>query len=540
MFTSMEQDLHNKLINAALEIKKRPIRALFDLQPDRTTDFCLHVPPFYLDYSKQAIDDKIMASLLSVAEQKKITMKRNAMFQGEVVNNTENRAVLHTALRDTSKIKVHQPDTANAIENTKQRMLSFADKVNNAAYLGYSNKIITDVISIGIGGSFFGPKILESALTKYANDNIRIHYLANIDGSQVKQLLAKLNPEHCLIIVASKSWTTAETQLNAQAVMQWFKTTFIQKEAIEQHWIALTAKAEAAEAFGIKQEMIFPLWDFVGGRFSVWSAIGLPLAIKIGRKAFEGLLAGAAAMDQHFSTVPLAKNMPVIMALIGYWQQKYLDFNNLLVLPYSHSLRALPAYLQQLDMESNGKSVNTQGDKITHSGPLLWGAEGCNCQHSFLQLLHQGKQKSMIDFILPAKGEIDHPEHHNFMVANCLAQAQALMQGKTEQQAIKELELEGKTAKEAQALAKHKAMPGNIPSNTLILDEITPHSLGGLLALYEHKIFCQGILFDINSFDQWGVELGKALGKNLLQVIETGDTSTLDPSTRDLLAYINK
>jgi glucose-6-phosphate isomerase len=322
--------------------------------------------------------------------------------------------------------------------------------------------------------------------------------------------------------------------------MNWFKTQLPATDAIKKHWVALTAKPEQAKEFGITSSMIFPLWDFIGGRYSVWSTIGLPLALSIGASAFKQVLEGAATMDKHFCTAPIDKNMPVIMSLMGYWQQEYFGLNNLMVLPYSHSLKSLPAYLQQLDMESNGKAVDSHGNDINNSGPILWGAEGTNCQHSFMQLFHQGKQSGMIDFILPATGHAKHPDQHKLMVANCLAQAQALLQGKTLQQATDELLADGINTEQAQELAKHKTMPGNTSSNTLIIDDITPHSMGALLALYEHKVFCQGVLFNVNSFDQWGVELGKSLGKNLLKSMHSGDFSSLDPSTSSLLKYINK
>lgn len=536
---SIEQRLHNSLLDAAQDLQKLHLVELFQLQPTRAEIYQLNIAPIYLDYSKQRINQQALDSLVELAEHKQLSQARDAMFHGEKINHTEQRAVLHTALRNSQRLSSHAPDIAEEINQTKQRMLSFVDKILNQTLRGFTDKPITDVISIGIGGSFFGPKMLQSALVEYQTSNINVHYLANIDGAQIKQLLAKLNPATTLVIVASKSWTTIETQVNANAVMTWFKGQFPEQAAIEKHWVALTAKPELAQAYGIAPEYIFPLWDFVGGRYSVWSAIGLPLALSIGSKAFDELLAGAASMDEHFCQAPLNQNMPVLLALIGYWQQVYLGYNNLMVLPYSHGLKSLPAYLQQLDMESNGKSVNAIGDPIATSGPILWGAEGTNCQHSFMQLLHQGKQQAMIDFIVPAKGETLYPEHHKMMIANCLGQAQALMQGKTEQQAFDELIASNMPTEQAKALAKHKAMPGNTGSNTLVLESLTPYSVGALLALYEHKIFCQGILFGINSFDQWGVELGKQLGNQLMNAITTKNSSQLDPSTQALLKHIN-
>jgi len=537
---SKDQSVFNALETAALEVKKRHLMTLFTEQPNRASTYSLNVDSFYLDYSKQAINDNAFKALINLAKYKELETKRDAMFQGEKINHTEERAVLHTALRDSSQISSKFPKITQEIESTKTKMLDFVDAVTSKKHLGQTGKVITDVISIGIGGSFFGPKMLQSALIKNASNTIKVHYLANIDGEQIAKVLGNLNAETCLVIVASKSWTTAETQLNAQSVLKWFKNTLPEKEAIKKHWVALTAKPEQAKEFGIQPSMIFPMWDFVGGRYSVWSTIGLPLALSIGAKAFNQVLEGAAAIDKHFREAPLDQNMPVILALLGYWQQEYFDLNNLMVLPYSHSLKSLPAYLQQLDMESNGKAVNSQGNNIKNSGPILWGAEGTNCQHSFMQLFHQGKQSGMIDFILPAKGHPEYQAQHKLMVANCLAQAQALLQGKTLTQATNELLASGMNQENADSLAKHKTMPGNTSSNMLIIDEITPHSMGALLALYEHKVFCQGVLFDVNSFDQWGVELGKSLGKNLLTSMNTGNKDNLDPSTSSLLDYINK
>ncbi|PAJ72993.1 glucose-6-phosphate isomerase [Pseudoalteromonas sp. NBT06-2] len=537
---SKDQSIFDVLETAAIEVKKRHLMTLFSEQPNRAHTYSLNVEPFFLDYSKQAINKNAFKALINFAKYKELEAKRDAMFQGEKINHTENRAVLHTALRDSSQITNSFPQTSLEIESTKTKMLNFVDAVTSQKHLGHTGKVITDVISIGIGGSFFGPKMLQSALIKHNNNQIKIHYLANIDGEQIVHLLDSLNPETCLVIVASKSWTTAETQLNAQSVLKWFNNTLPQKEAIKKHWVALTAKSKQAEEFGIQASMIFPMWDFVGGRYSVWSTIGLPLALSIGSKAFIQILEGAASIDKHFREAPLDKNMPVIMALLGYWQQEYFNLNNLMVLPYSHNLKSLPAYLQQLDMESNGKAVNSTGDEVKNSGPILWGAEGTNCQHSFMQLFHQGKQSSMIDFILPAKGHEQYQAQHKLMIANCLAQAQALLQGKTLTQATNELLATGLNQEQANDLAKHKTMPGNTSSNMLIIEEITPHSMGALLALYEHKVFCQGIFFDVNSFDQWGVELGKSLGKNLLDCMETSQTESLDPSTSNLLDYINK
>ncbi|MEI4548766.1 glucose-6-phosphate isomerase [Pseudoalteromonas spongiae] len=526
--------LHTQLTDAAENIKKSQILALFDAQPNRASEFTLSAAGLTLDFAKQAIDKSTLNDLIDVSKLKQLAQKREAQFTGQLINSTEKRAVLHTALRNTQTLATHFPEVAQEINSTKARLLDFVSRFEQNAIVGNTGKAITDVISIGIGGSFFGPKMLEAALIDSHVNDVNVHYLANIDGQQIKHTLTKLNAETTLVVVASKSWTTAETQLNMHAVMDWFKQT-MPNTAIAEHWVALTAKPELAKQAGFSEEMIFPLWDFIGGRYSVWSTIALPLALKIGKTNFEALLEGAANLDNHFLTAPEEQNLPIIAALIGYWQQKYLGENNLLVLPYGHALKTLPAYLQQLDMESNGKSVDLTGQHIDLSGPILWGAEGTNCQHSFMQLLHQGKQSAMIDFILPRVGEANYQQHHKAMIANCLGQSQALLQGKSLAQAKAELAAQSLTQEQINELAPHKVMPGNKGSNTLLIDDLSPRSLGALLAFYEHKVFVQGVLFGINSYDQWGVELGKQLGNQVLDAMASQNYQQLDPSTANLL-----
>ncbi len=531
--------IHTRLHHEASEVKKRPLMALFQSEPTRQNDFTARAASLYLDYAKQPLRQDTKNTLVELAQIADVETKRDAMLSGDFINHTENRQVLHTALRSTQFIEQSHPDIAADINSTRARMLAFVDEVLSGARKGATGKQFTDVVSVGIGGSFFGPKMAEAALVNDAQSPLKVHYLANIDGTQIKHMLGDLNPETTLVIIASKSWTTAETQLNASAVKSWFLAS-LDESAMSKHWVALTAKPKLANEYGIVNDHIFPMWDFVGGRYSVWSTIGLPLALKIGVNAFNALLEGAKDMDRHFADAPLADNMPVMMALMGYFQQNYLGANNIMVLPYSHPLKALPAYLQQLDMESNGKSTDNQGYAITQSGPILWGAEGTNCQHSFMQLIHQGCQQAMIDFIIPAHGEPGFNDHHQFMVANCLGQAQALLQGKSFEEAKAELLAQGMSEEDADLLAKHKAMPGNRGSNTLVMDKVDAYNLGALLALYEHKVFVQGVLFNVNSFDQWGVELGKALGKTLMQAIETGNNDALDPSTASTLAVISQ
>jgi glucose-6-phosphate isomerase len=428
------------------------------------------------------------------------------------------------------------------VRDTMNRMEEFCWKIRRKHWRGYSNKPFTDVVSIGIGGSFLGPKLASSALKPYNDNQINVHYLANIDGSHITEILKRLNPESTLFIVQSKSFNTQETLKNALACRQWFLNNGGEVEDLPKHFAAVSANVKKAVEFGIAKENIFPMWDWVGGRYSLWSAIGLPLALAIGIDNFREMLRGAHDMDEHFRTAPMEKNMPVIMALLGVWYVNFFGINSQAILPYDHYLRGLPAHLQQLDMESNGKSIGIDGRKVDyHTGPIIWGGVGSNGQHAYHQLLHQGTHFSPSDFIMPMRSHNPIDNFHAMLVSNALSQSQALLTGKTEQQAIDEGLADGMSEGEAIANAAQKVIPGNRPSNTLYFPKSTPHSVGALIALYEHKVAAQGMIWGVNSFDQWGVELGKDMGNNVLAALEgRASSSVFDSSTNGLVQAYKK
>ena len=423
------------------------------------------------------------------------------------------------------------------VRDTVRRMEEFCWKIRRNQWRGYSNKTFTDVVSIGIGGSFLGPKLASSALKPYWDSRLSIHYLANIDGSHITEILKRLDPATTLFIIQSKSFSTQETLKNANACRQWFLDNGGEEHDLAKHFTAVSSNIEKATAFGIAEENIFPMWDWFGGRCSLWSAIGLPLALAIGIDNFRELLRGAYAMDEHFRTAPLEHNMPVIMALLGIWYVNFFGVNSHAILPYDHYLRSLPAHLQQVDMESNGKSVTTDGNKVDYqTGPVIWGGVGTNGQHAFHQLLHQGTHFSPCDFIMPMCSHNPIDNFHAMLVSNCLSQSQALLQGKSEDEAVAELVAAGMNQAEAIVLAPQKVIPGNRPSNTLYFPKSSPQIIGALIALYEHKVAAQGMIWGINSFDQWGVELGKQLGNKVLTALESSAIPEgFDGSTNGLI-----
>ncbi|TPD48997.1 MAG: glucose-6-phosphate isomerase, partial [Thalassolituus maritimus] len=480
-----------------------------------------------------------MSLLLSLAREQDLPAKIGAMFNGETINRSENRPALHTALRNFGDrdIMVDGENIMPEIRETVHRMEEFCWKIRRNQWRGYTNKPFTDVVSIGIGGSFLGPKLASSALKPYWDSRLNIHYLANIDGSHITEILKRLDPATTLFIIQSKSFGTQETLKNANACRQWFLDNGGTEGDLCKHFTAVSSNVEKATAFGISEENIFPMWDWVGGRYSLWSAIGLPLALAIGIDNFRDLLRGAYLMDEHFRTAPLEHNMPVIMALLGVWYVNFFGVNSHAILPYDHYLRSLPAHLQQLDMESNGKSVTIDGSKVNYNtGPVIWGGVGTNGQHAFHQLLHQGTHFSPCDFIMPMNSHNPIDNFHAMLVSNCLSQSQALLQGKSEDEAIEELVASGMSKAEAMVLAPHKVIPGNRPSNTLYFPKSTPQVVGALIALYEHKVAAQGMLWDVNSFDQWGVELGKKLGNKVLDALESQSAPDgFDGSTNGLI-----
>jgi len=493
---------------------------------------------FLLDYSKNLIRPQTLKLLLKLAKEAKVEALRDAMFSGEKINHTEGRAVLHTALRGKTPVQVDGYDVMPDIGAVLERMRVFADRVRTGKWKGYSGKPISDVVNIGIGGSDLGPAMACLALKPYGG-NIRAHFVSNVDPSQLVDTLEDLDPATTLFIVASKTFTTQETLLNAQAARAWFLDTAKDPQQVAKHFVAVSTNAEAVAAFGIDTANMFGFWDWVGGRYSLWSAIGLPIALYIGMDAFEELLAGGHDLDTHFKEVPLDQNMPVLMALIGLWYTNFWDAQAYAVLPYEQRLARFPAYLQQLDMESSGKGITRDGKPVTcATGPVLFGEPGTNGQHAFYQLIHQGTALIPCDFIAGRESHNDVNGQHAVLLSNFLAQTEALMRGKTLLEVQKELTAEGRKPAEIKALAPHKVFPGNRPTNSLLYRRLTPRTLGRLIALYEHKVFVQGVLWNVNSYDQWGVELGKQLAKVILPELHGGKPGNHDSSTLGLIQRI--
>ncbi len=511
-------ELFNKKIQKSAELaKQRSILALFETL-GRVDDFSVKAAGLYLDYSKQNITKIELEQLIFWANDNVLAQKINDMFSGKKINNTEQRAVLHTALRAPSHIKKSVlGKEAKQVEETEQRMAKIVEDVQQGKHLSSTGEKFTDVLAIGIGGSYYGIKVGLSALHPYHSTGLKVHVLANVDGAAVNEKLENLNAATTLVVIISKTFTTQETLLNASAIKQWMLTQLNDASAITKQWFAISSNVEKAQAFGLDASHVLPMWDWVGGRFSLWSAVGLPLALAIGIDHFNDLKEGAYQMDKHFQEADLSQNMPVLMALIGLWNRNGLDYASLAVLPYDHALRALPGYLQQTDMESNGKSVSNQGEKLNWpTAPIVFGQEGTNGQHAFMQLMHQSDEIIPTDFIVALKGTSLLDEHHKVLVANCFAQSEALMQGKSLAQVEAEFVKKGATLEQITSLAPHKTMKGNTPSNTLLMQSLTPKCLGAILALYEHKISVQGMLWQVNSYDQWGVELGKQLSEQVL------------------------
>ncbi|KAN0041003.1 hypothetical protein ACTFIV_003539 [Dictyostelium citrinum] len=504
-----------------------------------------------LDYSKNRINKETMDLLFELARASKVEEMRNAMFQGEKINITEDRAVLHTALRNRDPSAVIKVDGENVIPSVRKvldKMRSFSERVRSGQWKGYTGKTITDVVNIGIGGSDLGPVMVTQALKNYANDKVmRAHFVSNIDGTHLAETVKHLCPETTLFIVASKTFTTQETITNAQSARSWFLEKIggssvsddAQKHAIGQHFVALSTNEQEVTKFGILKENMFEFWDWVGGRYSVWSAIGLSVALYVGMDHFESFLEGAYHMDQHFLNTPLESNLPVIMGLLGVWYNNFFGCQTQAILPYDQYLSRFPAYFQQGDMESNGKSVQRNGEHVTHStGPIIWGEPGTNGQHAFYQLIHQGQKIIPCDFIASVESHNPLGKHHQILLSNFFAQTEALMKGKNEQEVTNELTKEGLSQEKIKQLLPHKVFQGNRPTNSIFLHKLTPHSLGALIALYEHKIFVQGIIWNINSFDQWGVELGKQLAKSILpELSDKSEVSSHDSSTNGLINF---
>jgi glucose-6-phosphate isomerase len=521
------------------------MRDLFANDPNRFDKYNLKFTDILFDFSKHRINDETLPLLMQLAREANIENWRDRMFAGEKINITENRAVLHTALRNRSNtpVFVDGKDVMPDVNAVLAQMRQFSDKVRNGTWLGYTGKRITDIVNIGIGGSDLGPVMVCDALKPYASPDLNVHFVSNIDGAHLMRALEKCNPETTLFIVASKTFTTQETMTNATSARTWFLAVAQDNVHIAKHFVALSTNAKAVQEFGIDVANMFAFWDWVGGRYSLWSAIGLSIALYVGMDNFEALLSGAHEMDNHFKTAPLEQNIPVIMALIGIWYNNFFHVDTNAILPYDQGMARFPAYLQQADMESNGKFICRDGKRIQYkTGPVIWGEPGTNGQHAFYQLIHQGTQIVPCDFLMPVHSHYAIGKHgyahHKILLANFLAQTQALMLGKTSEEARVELEKQGMSGEALEKLLPHKVFEGNRPSTSIMFDLLTPNTLGKLIALYEHKIFVQGMIWDINSFDQWGVEYGKQIAQEILPLLTNDDKiSKFDSSTNGLINH---
>ncbi len=527
------------LVSHKEEVDNLQMRELFAKESNRFERFSIWCKGMMLDYSKNRITPRSMELLLDLARSAGVEEKRKAMFEGEAINVTENRAVLHTALRRPPGYELHLDgvDVSSEIADVLAQMRECCERVISGSWKGYTGKRMTDVVNIGIGGSDLGPFMVTEALRPFAHGHLQVHFVSNIDGSHISETLKKLNPETTLFIIASKTFTTIETLTNAMSAREWFLNHADDRSHIAKHFIAVSTNREQVVAFGIDEANMFRFWDWVGGRYSLWSSIGLSIALFLGFDRFQELLNGAYAMDQHFLDAPFENNIPVVLALLGIWYNNFFDLSSHAVIPYDQYLHRFPAYLQQLDMESNGKRVECQGKLVEYAtGPVVWGEPGTNSQHAFFQLLHQGTNVIPADFIVPLKTQNPVGEHHDLLLANCFAQTEALMKGKNEQEVVQELQAAGCDAATVEMLLPHKVFPGNRPTNTILLDELTPFTLGSLIAMYEHKVFVQGVIWRVNSFDQWGVELGKQLAKAIYSEIQGSETvSGHDSSTNSLI-----
>lgn len=538
------REIYQQLEEHSKRISHSHLRELFKNDPQRFEKFSLEEHGLLFDFSKNIIDEAILSVLFKLAEARKLRDNIEKLFTGANVNTTENRPALHTVLRSFSKapLIIDGRNVTQEVHETLEKMEQIVSKLHSGEWRGFSNKPITDVINLGIGGSDLGPAMATYALSPYHQGKIKCHFVSNIDDSDIWEAIKNLNPETTLFITASKSFNTQETLCNATTARNWILKACGDEQLLASHFIAVTAKPEKAEEFGIKH--ILPIWDWVGGRFSLWTAIGLPIAIAIGMEHFKELLQGANALDQHFRTAPFHQNIPVILALINIWYVNFFNVRSYAILPYDQYLELLPAYLQQLEMESNGKYRRLDGSKVAcATSPVIWGMVGSNGQHAFHQLLHQGTQLIPIDFILPLTCHHPLEDHHAWLVANCLSQSKALMFGKTSKEVREELVTQQLPESEIEKLLPHKILIGNRPSNTLLIPKLTPFSLGMLIALYEHKVFTESVIWDINCFDQWGVELGKQLTGEIFQQLQAKVNQIAqdhDSSTQGLMNYYKK
>jgi glucose-6-phosphate isomerase len=524
----------------AAKLRKQHLRDLFAADPQRVSKLSRSELNLLFDFSRQLLDEEALRLLIALANARGLQERIAAMFAGAKINTTENRAVLHVALRNRSDhpILVDGQDVMPEVRASLEKMRNFVEGVHGGRVHGATGKTFTDIVNIGIGGSDLGIVMATEALAKYRNRNLRLHCVSNIDGVQLGDVLEKADPARTLFVVCSKTFTTLETLTNAKLARQWIVDR-LGEGAPARHFAAVSTNAKAMDAFLIPPQNRFTMWDWVGGRYSVWSAVGLSVALALGMDQFELMLAGGQEMDQHFASAPFEQNLPVLMGLIGVWNRNFLGMDSLAVLPYDQRLHRFPAYLQQLEMESNGKRTTLGGAPVEYdTGAVLWGEPGSNAQHSFFQLLHQGTANVALDFLAPVNGSSQYPQQQNLALANCFAQAQAFAFGQTEQQVRADLTAMGLPESEIARLTPHKVHPGNRPSSIVLFPRLGPKTLGRLIALYEHKVFTQSVIWDINAFDQWGVELGKKLADSLAPALENPAAASVDPALAALLAQV--
>lgn len=535
----VESSAWHKLKAHYTDMKKRRMTDMFDEDPDRFLKFSIRFNDMLLDFSKNIINGQTLQHLLSLAEEAGLGDAIEKMFSADRINETEDRAVLHTALRNRSNdpVYVDGSDVMPEVNAVLEKMQEFSARIISGEWKGYTGKFITDIVNIGIGGSDLGPVMVTEALKPYAKPNINVHFVSNIDGTHISETLKKISPQTTLFMVASKTFTTQETMTNAHTARKWFLDSAGNEAQIKKHFIALSTNREKVVEFGIDPNNMFEFWDWVGGRYSLWSAIGLPIACSIGFENFIELLDGAHAMDRHFQKTAFSRNIPVILALIGVWYNNFFGAETEAILPYDQYMHRFPAYFQQGNMESNGKYVDRSGQEVSYqTGPVIWGEPGTNGQHAFYQLIHQGTRMIPCDFIAPASSFNPVGDHHNILLSNFFAQTEALMKGRSKEEVIEELKASGMNEEEAAALAPFKVFKGNRPTNSILIKKLTPRMLGSLIAMYEHKIFVQGVIWNIFSFDQWGVELGKKLANNILPELEhDSQVASHDPSTNGLI-----
>jgi len=527
--------LFTRLKQLRSQLKNISINDLFTLNPQRFDEFSTSIDNMILDYSKVHINKDVLNTLCKLADVCDVEEKRDAMYRGDKINITENRAVLHIALRNKpdKPIYVDNRDIMPDVHESLENMQEFAHGIRHGKIVSSTNDKFTDIVNIGIGGSHLGPSMVTKSLKPY-HDGPNLHFVSNIDSSHIADVLENLDPRKTLILIASKTFTTIETMTNAKTALKWMKET-VGEQNVGEHFAAISTALEKTKDFGIKENRVFGYWDWVGGRYSIWSAIGLGVMIAIGRKNFEEFLDGAYEMDQHFKNTPIEKNMPVLLGLIGIWHRNICEYPTRAILPYDQRLSSFPSYIQQLDMESNGKSISSSGEMLYEkTGAIVWGEAGTNSQHSFFQLLHQGSQIVPCEFMLGVnKSETNMDEHNDLLIANCLAQSQALMAGRRIDEVIRVLEKRGVSHEESIRLAPHRQFNGNRPSSTLLYKKLDPKTLGKIIALYEHRVFVEGVIWGVDSFDQWGVELGKELATQMLSYVQDND-KTNDYSYRDM------